>query len=43
MEDVIGLLLFVVYIFAIIGLAAGVTYVVVRLSPSKKPTPTNGT
>jgi hypothetical protein len=39
MADVIGLLLFVVYMAAIIGLAAGVTLLVVRISPTKKPKP----
>jgi hypothetical protein len=39
MADVIGLLLFVVYMAAIISLAAGVTLLVVRLSPGKKPKP----
>jgi hypothetical protein len=37
METVLGLLLFLVYIAAIIGAAAGVTWLVVRLSPTKKP------
>ena len=37
METVLGLLLFVVYIAAIISAAAGVTWLVVRLSPAKKP------
>jgi len=36
---VIGLLLFVVYIAAVIAAAAGVTLLVVRFSPAKKPTP----
>jgi hypothetical protein len=35
METVLGLLGLVVYIVAIISLAAGVTWVVVKLSPSK--------
>jgi len=39
MANVIGLLLFVVYIAAIISLAAGVTWLVVRLTPAKKPKP----
>jgi hypothetical protein len=39
MQDVLGLVLFVVYIAAIIGVAAGVTMLVVRFSPSKKPKP----
>jgi hypothetical protein len=37
MQSAIGLVLFVVYILAIVGAAAGVTWVVVRLSPAKKP------
>ena len=37
MSTVLGLLAFVVFIVAIIAVAAGVTWVVVRLSPSKKP------
>ena len=36
MHTVLGLLAFVVYIAAIIGVAAGITWVVVRLSPPKK-------
>ena len=35
METVLGLLGLVVYIVAIVSLAAGVTWVVVKLSPSK--------
>jgi hypothetical protein len=39
METVLGLLALALYIAAIIALAAGVTYVVVRLTPdrAKKP------
>jgi H+/Cl- antiporter ClcA len=37
MNNVLGLLLFVVYIALVIGAAAGVTWVVVRFSPAKKP------
>jgi hypothetical protein len=37
MQSALGLLGFVVYIAAIIAAAAGVTWVVVRLSPAKKP------
>jgi uncharacterized BrkB/YihY/UPF0761 family membrane protein len=37
MSTVLGLLAFVLFIVCIIGLAAGVTWVVVRLSPPKKP------
>jgi hypothetical protein len=39
MKDALGLLAFLVYIAAVIGVAAGVTALVVRLSPSKKPKP----
>jgi H+/Cl- antiporter ClcA len=35
-SNVLGLLLFVAYVLAIVGLAAGVTWVVVRLTPSKR-------
>jgi len=37
MSTVLGLLAFLVFIVAIIGVAAGVTWLVVRFSPSKKP------
>jgi hypothetical protein len=37
MNNAIGLLLFVVYIAVIVGVAAGITWLVVRLSPAKKP------
>ena len=37
MADAIGLLLFVVYIAVVISVAAGVTWLVVRLTPTKKP------
>ena len=37
MNDAFGLVLFIVFIAAIIGVAAGLTWVVVRLSPKKKP------
>jgi hypothetical protein len=37
MASALGLLVFVVYIALVIGVAAGVTWVVVRLSPTKKP------
>jgi hypothetical protein len=39
MSTVLGLLGFVVYMAAIVGLAAFVTMLVVRFSPSKKPKP----
>ncbi len=35
METVLGLLGLLVYIVAIVSLAAGVTWIVVKLSPSK--------
>jgi hypothetical protein len=35
METVLGLLGLLVYIIAVVSLAAGVTWVVVKLSPSK--------
>jgi hypothetical protein len=37
METVLGLLGMVVYAAAIIGLAAGITWLVVKVSPSEKP------
>jgi hypothetical protein len=37
MTTVLGLLAFVLFIVVIIGAAAGITWVVVRLSPAKKP------
>jgi hypothetical protein len=40
--DVLGLILFVVYIVLVIGTAAGVTWIVVRFSPAKKPDATPG-
>jgi len=33
----LGLILFVVYALAVVGVAAGITWVVVRLSPGQKP------
>jgi hypothetical protein len=39
MKDVLGLLAFVVYIAVVVGVAAGVTWLVVKLSPAKKPKP----
>ncbi len=38
MDVVLGLLGIVAWIVSVIALAAGVTYVVVRLSPGEKPT-----
>jgi hypothetical protein len=37
METFLGLIGFVVYIVCIVGAAAGLTWLVVKLSPSKKP------
>ena len=37
MSTVLGLIAFVVFIAAVVGAAAGITWVVVRVSPSKKP------
>jgi hypothetical protein len=37
MATVLGLLAFVVYIVAVIAAAAGVTWIVVKLSPAKRP------
>jgi hypothetical protein len=34
---VLGLLAFVVFCAAVVGVAAGITWVVVRLAPPKKP------
>ncbi len=37
MTTALGLLAFVGYILAVVAVAAGVTWVVVRLTPTKKP------
>jgi hypothetical protein len=37
MHSVLGLLAFVLFCACVIGAAAGITWVVVRLSPPKKP------
>ena len=37
MQTALGLVVFVVYILAIVSFAAGITWVVVRLTPAKKP------
>ena len=42
MKDALGLLAFVVYIAVVIGVAAGITWLVVKLSPAKKPKPDAG-
>jgi len=39
METVLGLIGLVVFIICVIGLAAGVTWVVVKLSPTREKTP----
>jgi hypothetical protein len=39
MSTVLGLLAFVLYMAVIVGMAAGITMLVVRFSPSKKPKP----
>ncbi|HZQ88552.1 MAG TPA: hypothetical protein VFA42_00940 [Gaiellaceae bacterium] len=37
MSNVLGILAFLLFIAVIVGLAAGITWVVVRLSPPKTP------
>jgi hypothetical protein len=39
MSTVLGLIIFVVYIVCVVGAAAGVTWVVVRLTPKREPKP----
>jgi uncharacterized membrane protein (UPF0136 family) len=39
MSTALGLIAFVGYVLAIVGAAASVTWVVVRLTPSRKPKP----
>jgi hypothetical protein len=39
MSTALGLLGFAVYMAAIVGAAAGITMLVVRFSPTKKPKP----
>jgi hypothetical protein len=39
MSNVLGVLAFVVFIAAVIGAAAGITWVVVKLSPPKQQQP----
>jgi H+/Cl- antiporter ClcA len=36
-SHVLGLLAFVAYVLVIVGMAAGVTWLVVRFTPSRKP------
>ena len=37
MSDVLGLIAFVAFIVCVIAVAAGVTWLVVKISPAKKP------
>jgi hypothetical protein len=39
--NVLGVLGFILFIAVVIAVAAGVTWLVVKLSPSKSPAPTN--
>jgi hypothetical protein len=39
MSNVLGVLAFLVFIAVVIGAAAGITWVVVKLSPPKHPQP----
>ena len=39
MSNVLGVLAFIVFILAVIGAAAGITWVVVKLSPPKQQQP----
>jgi hypothetical protein len=41
-STVLGLIAFVVFITAVIAVAASITWLVVRISPAKKPEPTAG-
>jgi hypothetical protein len=41
MSNILGLLAFALYVAVIVGTAAGVTWIVVRLTPSKKPKPSS--
>jgi hypothetical protein len=36
-SSVLGLIAFIVFILAVISVAAGITWVVVKISPKKKP------
>jgi hypothetical protein len=38
----LGLLAFVAYVLAVVGVAAGVTWIVVRLTPTRKPGDSTG-
>jgi uncharacterized protein YneF (UPF0154 family) len=37
MSTVLGLIAFVLFILCVIGVAAGITWVVVKISPKRKP------
>ncbi|HET7146486.1 MAG TPA: hypothetical protein VFI10_04725 [Gaiellaceae bacterium] len=39
MDNVLGLIAFIVYITAVVSTAAGITWVVVRVTPKKAPKP----
>ena len=39
MSNVLGVLAFLVFIAVVVGAAAGITWVVVKLSPPKNPQP----
>jgi hypothetical protein len=39
MSNVLGVLGFILFIACVVGAAAGITWVVVKLSPPKKPEP----
>jgi hypothetical protein len=41
-SDALGLLAFVAYVAVIVGAAAGVTWLVVSLTPSRKPNDSTG-
>ncbi|HEY3542178.1 MAG TPA: hypothetical protein VGK79_06515 [Gaiellaceae bacterium] len=41
MSNVLGVLAFIVFIACVVGAAAGITWVVVKLSPPKTPAPEN--
>ena len=42
MSNVLGLILFVLFILCVIGAAAGITWLVVRISPTRNPEKTSG-
>ena len=37
MRTVLGLIAFVVFLLCVVGVAAGITWVVVKVSPKRKP------